>query len=86
MGLDIVELVMAVEEEFDVDIPDKIQETISTVGRLADVVTAELQRLGRPADPESVFERIRIITSERAEIPPDKIWRESSFIDDLGMD
>ena len=31
-SLDIVELVMSFEEEFEIDIPDEAQETIRTVG------------------------------------------------------
>jgi acyl carrier protein len=77
---------MRVEEEFDIDIPDKVQEMIGTVGHLADAVTAELNRLGRPADPDAVFERIKTITVERLEVPPDKVTRDARFIDDLGAD
>jgi acyl carrier protein len=86
MGLDIVELVMAVEEEFDVDIPDAAQEMIGTVGDLADAVAAELARLGRPANPDAIFEKIKAITIERLEVPPDKVTRETSFTEDLGAD
>jgi acyl carrier protein len=86
VGLDIVELVMGVEEEFDVDIPDKVQETIATVGDLADAVAAELTRLGRPAHPNDIFERVKKLTVERAEVDPDDVTREARFVDDLGMD
>jgi acyl carrier protein len=86
MGLDIVELVMRVEEEFDVDIPDKVQETILTVGDLADAVAAELTRLGRPADPNDIFGRVKKLTVERAEVKPEKVTRDAKFVDDLGMD
>jgi hypothetical protein len=47
MGLDTVELVMAVEEEFDLEIPDATAEKIFTVGDLHTFVVAELQRRGR---------------------------------------
>lgn len=32
-SLDTVELVMALEEEFDIEIPDEVAETIDTVGK-----------------------------------------------------
>ncbi|HEV7694528.1 MAG TPA: hypothetical protein VGO52_27070 [Hyphomonadaceae bacterium] len=86
MGLDIVELVMSVEEEFDIDIPDKVQETIITVGNLADTVAAELARLGRPADPYDIFETVKKLTVERAEVDPHKVTRDARFVHDLGMD
>jgi acyl carrier protein len=86
MGLDIVELVMTVEDEFDISIPDGAQEKIGMVGDLADAVAAELTRLGRPADPVDIFERIKILTVERLEVPPDKVTRKATFVDDLGAD
>jgi acyl carrier protein len=86
MGLDVVELVMTVEDEFDISIPDGAQEKIGAVGDLADAVEAELMRLGRPADPIDIFGRIKILTVERLEVPPDKVTREATFVDDLGAD
>jgi len=43
-SLDIVELVMAFEEEFDVEIPDDAAETIQTVG---DAVKFISEKLGK---------------------------------------
>lgn len=86
MGLDIVELVMIVEEEFDIDIPDKDQEKILTVGELSDFVVGELTRLGRPVNPDVIFETVRNIAAERAEVEPERVTRDSRFIDDLGLD
>jgi len=39
-SLDIVELVMALEEEFDTEIPDEEAEKITTVGAAIDFITA----------------------------------------------
>jgi len=39
-SLDIVELIMALEEEFDVEIPDEDAEKISTVGDAVNYITA----------------------------------------------
>lgn len=86
MGLDLVELVMSFEEEFGIEIPDSIAEKIVTVGDAVDIVTAGLMELGRPADPTDIFERIRRLTAERAEVPPERVTREARFIQDLGMD
>ncbi len=38
-SLDTVELVMELEQEFDLDIPDDIQENITTVGAAVDFIT-----------------------------------------------
>ncbi len=37
-SLDIVELIMALEEEFDLDIPDEDAEKIKTVGQAVDYI------------------------------------------------
>ena len=39
-SLDIVELIMALEEEFDLEIPDEEAEKISTVGDAVNYITA----------------------------------------------
>ena len=40
-SLDTVELVMALEEEFDIEIPDEAAEQIDTVGKAVDHISAE---------------------------------------------
>ena len=45
-SLDIVELVMALEEEFDIEIPDEAAEQIATVG---DAVTHISEKVDAPA-------------------------------------
>ena len=39
-SLDIVELLMALEEEFDIEIPDEDAEKISTVGNVVEYIRA----------------------------------------------
>ena len=40
-SLDTVELIMAFEEEFDIDIPDDVAEKITTVGEAVDIIGAQ---------------------------------------------
>lgn len=42
-SLDIVELVMALEEEFDIEIPDEVAETIDTVGKAVEHITEKVE-------------------------------------------
>lgn len=42
-SLDTVELVMALEEEFDIDIPDEEAEKIATVQQAVDKITAQVK-------------------------------------------
>jgi acyl carrier protein len=45
-SLDIVELVMELEEEFDIQIPDDQAEKIKTVGEAVDYIDAKLKEKG----------------------------------------
>ncbi len=42
-SLDIVELIMALEEEFDIEIPDEEAEKISTVGDVVEYIKARVE-------------------------------------------
>jgi len=43
-SLDTVELVMALEEEFEIEIPDEVAEKITTVGEAVRFVTEHVQQ------------------------------------------
>lgn len=43
-SLDTVELVMALEDEFDLDIPDEDAEKLTTVGKAMDYVLANIEK------------------------------------------
>lgn len=43
-SLDTVELVMALEDEFDMDIPDEEAEKLNTVGKAIDYILAHLSK------------------------------------------
>ena len=45
-SLDIVELVMELEEEFDIQIPDDQAEKIKTVGQAVEYIKAEVKKKG----------------------------------------
>lgn len=42
-SLDLVELIMALEEEFDMEIPDEDAEKITTVGDVVDYIKARVE-------------------------------------------
>ena len=42
-SLDIVELIMAIEEEFDIEIPDSVAEKVVTVGDVVDYIKENVQ-------------------------------------------
>ena len=89
MGLDSVELVMAFEEEFEVEIPDDEAERIITVGDARDCIVGKLRaRAEDPdaVDPEEVWSRIKAIVVDLIAVRPEQVTPDAAFIDDLGVD
>ena len=87
MGLDSVELVMAVEEHFAIEIPDAIAEELLTVGDLHGFVVHEHHRLARPSvDAHAIFEELRKLICAQIGVTPDRVVPEARFVDDLGID
>ena len=87
MGLDTVELVMAVEEEFRLDIPDAAAEKMFTVGDLHSFLVKELRRLERPeVDEQRIFERLRELICAQLGVKPSAVVPSARFVKDLGAD
>jgi acyl carrier protein len=87
MGLDSVELVMKVEEHFDVSIPDADASTLVTVGMLHSWVVNELGRLNRPnVDSTIVFNELRDLICRQLGVKPDRVVPEARFVQDLHID
>jgi acyl carrier protein len=87
MGLDTVELLMAVEENFDIEIPDDIASTLETVGLLHRFVVSQLQRrqLLR-VDEAAVFSEIRDLICNQTGVEPERIVPDAYFVKDLRLD
>ena len=87
MGLDSVELVMAVEKHFGISIPDGEASKLVTVGKLHAWVVNELQHLNRPTvEPSVVFDQLRELICDQLDISPERIVPESRFVQDLHID
>jgi acyl carrier protein len=82
MGLDIVELVLAVEEEFNLRIPDRDAEQIRTVGHLIDYVQTQVH-CGRGAVCLSsrMFYRVRRILTATLGAPRRAVRPAARFED-----
>ena len=84
-SLDIVELVMAFEEEFEVEIPDDVAERIKTVGEAVNIVVYGYGYV--PNDPVTqAFDRVKTIIVKQLGVEPDEVQMNSTFVDDLGAD
>jgi acyl carrier protein len=87
MGLDTVEIVMAVEDHFQIEIPDDIAATLETVGLLHRFVVSELQRRSLlRVDEAAVFAELKAIICDHAGVTPDEVVPEAYFIRDLHLD
>lgn len=87
MGLDTVELVMSVENQFNIEIPDNEAENIATVQQLIDYTFEKIKQesqekiLSKTEVKHLICEMISDITG----IPLIKITSQHSFVNDLGM-
>lgn len=85
MGLDIVELFIRFEEEFELKIPDEIASTLETPGMVIDylITTPEIRNKGWSRD--MVAGKIWILIEDsRGDIS--KYNEDSYFVMDMGMD
>ncbi len=85
MGLDIVELVMTIEEEFDVSIPNHVARTLVRLGDIHGFVVKLLQERGEAVDPAEVWERLKLIVHREFAIPEEQIVPEAHLVYDLGL-
>lgn len=87
MGLDSVEIILAAEEEFGLEIPDAEAARMITVGDLQAFIVVELRRLGHPVvDAEGVFGRLREIICRQLGVKPDAVVPTARFVKDLDVD
>jgi acyl carrier protein len=87
VGLDTVELVMAVEDHFQIEIPDEVAATLETVGLLHGFVVSQLQRRSLfRIDEAAVFSELRDIICDQAGISPGEIVPDAYFVKDLRLD
>jgi acyl carrier protein len=84
MGLDIVELIMRVEEEFDLEIPDEDVEQLITTGMMADYL---VQKQEQPLErQEEIWQQLCFVIADQCAVPPEKITRNTRFVEDLNLD
>ncbi|PAW85183.1 MAG: hypothetical protein B9S33_10280 [Pedosphaera sp. Tous-C6FEB] len=84
MGLDVVELVMAVEEEFSIEVNDEEAAQLATCGSLADYVVKQLRARGDTRTEDEVWTRLKDLIVEQLGVKADEVKREAKFYEDLG--
>jgi acyl carrier protein len=87
MGLDSVEIVLKVEDHFQISIPDSDAEKLETVGLLHEYVFAELQRQNRTdIGCSQVYSDIRDILVKQLRLDPRHVQPDAHFVKDLRID
>ena len=86
MGLDTVELVMAIEEEFEMQISDGEAERLLTVGNIHERVIQTLTERGQPVESEQIWERVKAVVARQLGVSPDAVTRSARIVEDLKTD
>ncbi|HEY0994665.1 MAG TPA: hypothetical protein VGD77_01620 [Gemmatimonadaceae bacterium] len=84
MGLDIVEMVLAVEREFGIDLPDAELAPVRTVGEFEALVAHRAGAVGAEARRQLHARLIDIIVRETG-AAPERLVPEAHFHRDLGI-
>lgn len=86
MGLSTVELVMAIEDEFGIELADAVAPKLAVLGEMHSHIVRALRQRGESADETDVWERLSSIVVEQLGVHPAEVTRTAHLVDDLGAD
>ncbi len=90
MGLESVELIMAIEEEFDINIPDEEAGNFDTVGKLyryiLDILYLNQSGHSDQVDESETWERMKDVIVSQLGVEPEQVMEDANFVADLGID
>jgi len=90
MGLESVELIMAIEEEFDINIPDEEAGNFDTVGKLyryiLDILYLNESGNSHQVDESDVWERMKEVIVSQLGVRSEQVTEDANFVADLGID
>ena len=86
MGLDLVEMVMRIEEEFEIEISDEISVTFTSPKIVIDYLHSLPKYQGDIRYREYIADKVWIIIEDEAGINRQDFNENSRFIEDMGMD
>jgi len=86
MGLDTVELVMAIEEEFGIEIPNTDAMNLAVLGDMHDYIIQALRQRGDNPDEGQVWERLSVVVVKQLGVRPKDVTRTAHIVYDLRAD
>jgi acyl carrier protein len=86
MGLDTVELVMAIEEEFSIEIANGEAANLAVLGEMHNYILKALRQRGESPDPAELWERLKAIVIDQLGVLPKDVVPSAHVIRDLGAD
>jgi hypothetical protein len=86
MGLDTVELVMAVEEEFGIEIPNIDAAKLTVVGDMHNYIVRVLQQRGDSPDEVQIWNRLSAVVVKQLGVRPEQVTRSADIVKDLRAD
>ena len=94
MGLDIVELIIAIEDEFDLKIPNEDAERLRTVGDIYWYVREHAQEssdtasrvIARERESDPLMDRVLDVIEHNTGVRRSSLVPDASLVNDLGLD
>ena len=86
LGLDTVELVMEIEKEFTLHIPDAVASELAVLGDISDYLVGRLRERHGAVDPQEVWNRLHRVCVDFFGIDPKLVTRSAHVVYDLGLD
>jgi acyl carrier protein len=86
MGLDTVELVMAIEEEFEIRIEDADAAKLAVMGDIHAYVVQALEKGGVTPDADQIWKRLTAVVVKQLGVKPEQVTRSAHIVYDLHAD
>lgn len=86
MGLDTVELVMAIEDEFGIQIPSVDAARLGILGDMQNYIVRALRLRGETPDESQVWERLSAVVIAQLGVRPEEVTRSAHVVKNLHAD
>lgn len=86
MGLDTVELILAIEDAFDVDIPNADASKLAVLGDMHAYLVQALRLQGDAADENEVWEKLKAIVVHQLGAEPENVTPSAHIVLNLNAD